>query len=129
MTSERWVLALDYNYLDWSRNSSSYTSLSYENQHKLNLGAAYITQPRLPRSTELMCGLGFGNSYIDLKGGKMRYLEFSAGASFPIRYSFLSLGLTFRKQLNTRSELMQESRLSLNLNLTFGERLSRSKLK
>lgn len=59
----------------------------------------------------------------------MRYLEFSAGASFPIRYSFLSLGLTFRKQLNTRSELMQESRLSLNLNLTFGERLSRSKLK
>lgn len=129
MTSERWVLALDYNYLDWSRNSSSYTSLSYENQHKLNLGAAYITRPRLPRSTELMCGLGFGNSYIDLKGGKMRYLEFSAGASFPIRYSFLSLGLTFRKQLNTRSELMQESRLSLNLNLTFGERLSRSKLK
>ena len=30
-TTERWVLTADYNYLDWSRNSSSYTSMKYEN--------------------------------------------------------------------------------------------------
>lgn len=117
------------NYLDWSRNSSSYTSMKYENQHKVNLGGSYITKPRLARSTELMGGIGFGNSYINLKGGKMQYLEASVGASFPIRYSYLSLGATWRKQLNTRSNLMQESRFSLNLNLTFGERISRAKLK
>ena len=45
----------------------------------------------------------------------MKYLEISAGASFPIRYSYLSLGATWRKQLNSRSNLMQESRFSLNL--------------
>mgnify|MGYP000532638164 CR=1 FL=1 len=39
-----------------------------------------------------MGGIGFGNSYINLKGGKMQYLEASVGASFPIRYSYLSLG-------------------------------------
>ena len=66
---------------------------------------------------------------FNLKGGKMQYLEASVGASFPIRYSYLSLGATWRKQLNTRSNLMQESRFSLNLNLTFGERISRAKLK
>lgn len=54
MTTERWVMTTDYNYLDWSRNTSSYTSMKYENQHKLNIGGAYITNPRLPRSTELM---------------------------------------------------------------------------
>lgn len=129
MTSERWVLTADYNYLDWSRNSSSYTAMKYENQHKVNLGASYITHPRLPRSTELMGGIGFSNSYINLKSGKMRYLEASIGASFPIRYSYLSLGATWRRQMNSRSNLMQESRFSLNLNLTFGERVSRSKLR
>ena len=59
----------------------------------------------------------------------MQYLEASVGASCPIRYSYISLGATWRKQLNTRSNLMQESRFSLNLNLTFGERISRAKLK
>ena len=129
MTTERWVWTADYNYLDWSRNYSSYTSMKYRNQHKMNLGGIFTTNPRLPRSTELMGGVGFSNSYIMLKGGKMRYLEVSAGASFPIRYSYLSLGATWRKQINSRSNLMQESRLSINLNLTFGERISKSKLR
>lgn len=129
MTTERWVATADYNYLDWSRNTSSYTSMKYENQHKLNIGGTYITNPRLPRSTELMGGIGLSNSYINLRGGKMQYLEVSAGASFPIRYSYLSLGATWRKQINSRSSLMQESRFSMNLNITFGERISRSKLR
>lgn len=129
MATERWVATADYNYLDWSRNTSSYTSMKYENQHKLNIGGTYITNPRLPRSTELMGGIGLSNSYINLRGGKMQYLEVSAGASFPIRYSYLSLGATWRKQINSRSSLMQESRFSVNLNITFGERRSRSKLK
>lgn len=129
MTTERWVLSADYNYLDWSRNTSSYTSMKYQNQHKVNLGGIYTTNTRLPRSTELMGGVGYSDSYIMLKGGKMQYLEASAGVSFPIRYSYLSLGATWRKQLNSRSNMMQESRWSVNLNLTFGERLSRSKLR
>lgn len=129
MSTPRWVLTADYNYLDWSRNTSSYTSLAYENQHKLNVGAVYTTRPRRPRSVELMGGAGFSNSYINLKGGRMHYLELNLGASFPIRYSFLSLGASWRRQLNTRGELMQESRFGLNLNLTFGERFSRSRLK
>ena len=106
MATERWVATADYNYLDWSRNTSSYTSMKYENQHKLNIGGTYITNPRLPRSTELMGGIGLSNSYINLRGGKMQYLEVSAGASFPIRYSYLSLGATWRKQINSRSSLM-----------------------
>ncbi len=129
MTTGRWVATADYNYLDWSRNTSSYPSMKYENQHKLNIGGTYITNPRLPRSTELMGGIGLSNSYINLRGGKMQYLEVSAGASFPIRYSYLSLGATWRKQINSRSSLMQESRFSVNLNITFGERISRSKLR
>lgn len=129
MTTNRWLLTADYNYLDWSRNTSSYTSMKYQNQHKVNLGGIYTTNTRLPRSTELMGGIGYSDSYIMLKGGKMQYLEASAGVSFPIRYSYLSLGATWRKQLNSRSNMMQESRWSVNLNLTFGERLSKSKLR
>ncbi|MDO4163682.1 MAG: hypothetical protein Q4D56_04755 [Bacteroides sp.] len=129
LTTNRWIATVDYNFMDWSRSSSSYTSVTYENQHKINVGATYILQPRRPRSTELMGGLGFSNSYINLKKGKMYYLEASVGATFPIRYSFLSLGATYRQQINSRSNLMQESRVSLNLNLTFGERISKSKLR
>ena len=81
------------------------------------------------RSTELMGGIGLSNSYMSLKGGEMYYLEANLGVSFPIRYSFLSLGGTWRRQVNTRANLMQESRWGIALNITFGERLSKAKLK
>ncbi len=128
-TTRRWIIAADYNYVDWSQNSSSYTSMQYENQHKANIGASYITNPRFPRSLEFMAGAGFSNSYINLKGGKMNNLEINIGASFPIRYSYFSIGAGWRKQINSRKNLMQEDRVSLNLNITFGERISRSKLR
>lgn len=128
-SSEHWTVTMDYNYVDWSRNTSAYTSMKYENQHKLNVGTIYLTEPRKPRSTELMAGIGISNSYINLKGGKMYYLEGNIGVSFPVRYSFLSLGATWRQQVNLRDNLMQESRFSLNLNLTFGERIIRTKIK
>lgn len=57
-----------------------------------------------------------------LNNGKMNNLEVSAAASFPIRYSFLSLGATWRKQMNTSKNLMQESRWNFHLNITFGEK-------
>lgn len=128
-TTSRWLLTADYNYTDWSRNTSSSTAMQYNNQHKLNLAGVYITNPRLPRSVELMGGVGFGSSYIKLRGGTMNYIDANVGVSFPIRYSYLSLGATWRKQINKSNSLMQENRLSLNLNLTFGERLAKFKLK
>ena len=89
----------------------------------------YRTNPRVPRPVELMGGVGVSNSYICLKNGKMLYIDINAGISIPIGYSFLSIGAGWRRQLNSRAGLMQESRWSLNLNLTFGEKLWRSKLK
>ena len=129
MATRRWVITADYNYVDWSKNSSSYTSMKYMNQHKANIGAIYITQPRQPRSLEYMAGIGYSNSYINLKNGKMYYLEASCGASFPIRYSFVAVGATWRRLVNSRKGMMQENRLSLSVNVTFGERISKSRLR
>ena len=129
VTTPRWVVTADYNYVDWSKNTSNYTSMRYENQHKINVGGIYVTKPRLPRSTEYMAGLGFSNSYINLKNGKMYYLEGSLGVSFPIRYSFLSVGATYRQQINSRKGMMQEGRVTVNVNVTFGERISKSRLR
>lgn len=128
-TTKRWIMTADYNWLDWSKNSSSHVMEKYQNQHKVNLGGIYITNPRYPRSVELMGGVGFSNSYIMLDNGKMHNLEVSAGASFPIRYSYLSIGGSWKKQLNSRKDLMQETRWSLHMNLTFGEKISRFKIK
>lgn len=124
----RWTLTGDCSWRQWSRNPSSVTSVEYIDQYQGNVGLVYVTSPRKPRSTELMLGVGYGNSYIQLKQGKMYNLDLSAGASFPFRETAVSLGLTWRRQMNTRSSLMQESRLTLNLNVTFGERLSRGKI-
>ena len=129
MQTGRWTLTADYHYIDWSRNVSKDAQYRYENQHKVSVGTLYVTQPRKPRSIELMGGASFSNSYISLRGGKMYYAEINAGASFPINESFLSLGIGWRRQLNSRSNLMQESRLNIHLNLTFGEKLWRAKLK
>lgn len=129
MQTGRWTLTADYHYIDWSRNVSKDAQYRYENQHKVSVGTLYVTQPRKPRSIELMGGASFSNSYISLRGGKMYYAEINAGASFPINESFLSLGIGWRRQLDSRSNLMQESRLNIHLNLTFGEKLWRAKLK
>lgn len=124
-----WLLTAEYNYTDWSRNTSSHTGIGYENQHRMNLGGCYTLYPRRPRSIELMTGIGYGNSYIHMRGRKMNYLEASAGISIPIRYSYLSVGVSWRQQMNRDSRVMQECRWSLDLNLTFGERISKSKIK
>lgn len=126
--NRRWVVTGDYSWVQWSRNRSSVASVEYVDQHRANLGMVYVTQPRRPRSLELMLGAGFSNSYVVLNRGKMRNLDLSGGVAIPIRESVLSLGVTWRRQMNSRSNLMQEDRLSLNFNLTFGERISRGKL-
>ena len=126
--TKRWVVSGDYSWMQWSRNPSSITSVKYIDQHRGNVGVVYVTSPRKPHSTELMLGVGYSNSYILLKQGKMYNFDVSAGAAFPVRETVVSLGVTWRRQMNTRSNLMQESRLSLNLNVTFGEKLSRGKL-
>lgn len=128
-TTHRWILTADYSYMDWSRNTSTTTAMGYSNQHKVNLGSVYITNPRKYRSAELMGGVGFSNSYINLKGGEMKYLDANIGVSFPIRYSFLSLSASWRKQLNDSKNLMQESKFSINVNMTLGERISKFRLK
>lgn len=93
------------------------------------LGGSYKVDAQRTRSPEIMLGVGYGNSYISMRKRKMNYLETSAGVSIPIRYSYLSLGVSWRQQMNRDKRVMQESRWSLNLNLTFGERISRSKIK
>ena len=60
----------------------------YEETEALFKRSNCLLYTSLARSTELMGGIGFGNSYINLKGGKMQYLDASVGASFPIRYSY-----------------------------------------
>ena len=121
------------NRLTYSNSSTSEdVDKSYHSRTQylpMHIGAVYLTEPRKPRSTELRAGIGVSNSYINLKGGKMYYLEGNVGVSFPLRESFLSLGATWRRQVNQRDNLMQESRFSLNLNLTFGEKLIRFKIK
>lgn len=126
--SKRWVLTGDYTWTQWSRNHSSVTSVKYIDQHRANFGAVFIIPSRKPHPVELMMGAGYGNSYVVLRQGKMYNLDMNIGAAFPIRESVVSLGVTWRKQMNSRSNLMQEDRLSLNLNITFGEKLSRGKI-
>ena len=126
--SKRWVLTGDYSWTQWSRNQSSVSSVKYTDQHRVDLGAIFLTEPRKPRSVELLAGVGYSNSYIVLKQGKMYNLDVSAGAAFPLRETVVAVGVTWRRQMNSRSSLMQENRLSFNLNITFGERLSRGKI-
>jgi len=126
--NKRWVVTGDYSWMQWSRNHSSVSSVKYIDQHRANLGTVFIMPSRKPNPVELMMGVGYSNSYVVLKQGKMYNLDISAGAAFPIRETVVSLGVTWRKQMNSRSNLMQEDRLTLNLNITFGEKLSRGKI-
>ncbi len=126
--SPRWVVTGDCSWMQWGRNRSIESSVKYIDQYRANLGTVFITSPRKPRSTELMMGVGYSNSYLKLKGGKMHYLDASVGVAVPFQNTVVSLGVTWRRQMNTCSQLMQEDRLSLNLNITFGEVMSRWKV-
>ncbi len=121
------TLAGDYNWIQWSRNSSSVSSYDYIDQHKFNVGMIYNKNPER-RSIEYMCGIGISNSYITFKKEKMNYLNLNAGIAIPFMQSTVSMGVSWKQQLNTKANLMQENQLSLNFNMTFGERIQRGKI-
>lgn len=119
----KWLLTADYNFMDWSRNKSASSSMKYENQHKFNVGGIFSLHPRKARSIEFMCGAGYYNSYLKMKNEQMNYLDINGGISIPVQASYLSVGISWHKQMNHTSGLMQETSWNLHFNFTLGERI------
>ena len=130
MATERWVLTADYNYLDWSRNSSSYTSMKYENQHKVNIGGSYITKPRLARSTELMGrNRVSATPYIqsERREDAVSGSQCRGELPHPVLLSFAGRHLAETTEHTQQSDAGKP--IQPESDLTFGERISRAKLK
>lgn len=127
--NKHWLISCDYNYINWKKNKTNDPNICFEKQHKINIGSLYKLKPEYPETTELLWGVGVSNSYLNIYNGKMYYLEASGGVNIPIRKSVISLGISWRKQINNKSYLMQENKLSLSLSLTFKEKRSISKIR
>ena len=126
--SSKWTFTCDYHWVQWSCNQSSLSTVKYIDQHKGNLGTIFSIPSRKGQNVELMAGTGYSNSYVVLKRGKMHYWDCNLGISIPIGKTFIALGAGWRKQLNTRKDLMQEDRFLFSLNISYGERISRAKI-
>ena len=126
--SKKWTFTWDYHWIQWSCNRSVHSTVRYIDQHKSNVGAIFAVPSRRQRNVEIMAGMGYSNSYVLLKKGKMHYWDWNVGISIPMGMTHISLGVGWRKQLNARKELMQEDRFLFNLNISYGERVARMKI-
>ena len=126
--SNKWTFTWDYHWIQWSCNQSTHSTVRYIDQHKSNAGVIFTIPSRKQRNIELMASMGYSNSYVLLKNGKMHYWDWNAGISIPMGMTSISLGAGWRKQLNTRQELMQEDRFLFSLNISYSERIARMKI-
>ena len=125
----RWMVTIDYKYIDWSRMQSSQSNVSFENQHCLSLGGKYTVGNLYRNPVSFLLGTGISNSYVVIQKKKATDYYFSTGMNLGLRNNnTLSIGLKHTGQIKTPNGMQRENSLSLFLNITFSERTYRAKI-
>ncbi len=128
-TTSRWTLAADYKYLDWSQMESKQSGISFQNQHLGKVGVCWLTGEAYRSPIELMAGAGFSNSYVVVRNKEVKAYYGSVGVGVPVRGNIVTVGLKYLGETQGGPGVQREQSVSMYLNLTFGERMSKSKLR
>lgn len=125
----KWMVTLDYKYIDWSRMQSSHSYISFENQHRLSVGGRYTLGNVYRNPVSLLAGAGINNSYIVIQKKTATGYYMSTGLNLGLHNNnVLSIGLKYKGQMKAPSGMQRENGLSLFLNITFSERTYRAKI-
>nr|WP_320038826.1 hypothetical protein [uncultured Bacteroides sp.] len=129
LNNKRLTLSADYKLTQWSAMVSDNSSVSYCDQHALNIGADLLSGESFTNPWHYMVGAGVSNSYVVLKSKKPMNYHVSAGLGIPVMTgNLVSFGVKYETQAGAGSSVQKNQMFSFFLNLTFSERTPRSKI-
>lgn len=129
VNNKRLTLSADYKFTQWSVMVSDNSSISYCDQHALNIGADLLSGESFTNPWHFMVGAGVSNSYVVLKNKKPMNYHVSAGLGIPVMTgNLVSFGVKYENQAEAGSSVQKNQMFSIFLNLTFAERTPRSKI-
>ncbi|WP_321436926.1 hypothetical protein [uncultured Bacteroides sp.] len=129
LNNKRLTFTADYKCTQWSVMKSSNSSVKFNDQQQLNLGAEFLAGNLFENPWHYMIGTGFSNSYVVIKDKKPLNSYISAGLGIPVMTgNLLSFGVKYNTQSGSNTGTQRVQSLSFFLNLTFNERTPRSKI-
>jgi len=129
LNNRRLTLTADYKYSQWSKMKSSNSSITFNDQQQLGLGADLLSKNVFSNPWHYMVGAGLSNSYVVIKDQKPLSYYFSAGIGVPVMTgNLLSLGVKYSSQCGEGISQQKNQSLSFFLNITFSEHTPKSKI-
>lgn len=128
--SPKWIFAADYKFTDWSKMQIKNNSITYNDQHRVSLGASRLIGDmyRLPKHIQF--GAGCYNSYVVISDKKPINVYVSGGLDLTtIQGTVLSFGVKYTDQFNVNPSNQKERSFLIFLNVAFSERSYRFKLR
>lgn len=127
----RWMFTADYRFYDWSKTEvmTSESNVRYQNQNTLMLGAQHAFGNLYRYPVKVQMGAGVSNSYVVISGKKAENYYVSAGLNFMFKGgNGLGIGFKYKDQFNSSKNMQKDRALSMYLNVSFSERVWRSKI-
>ena len=115
----------DYKEQDWSRSNPNGLDYSFTKAQKIGGGVEYAFQKRgyngnLVDGFIIQAGLNYQQGYLKIKNQAIKDYGFTLGGSLPSRNNSTRyyLGLEFGQRGTTAADLIKESYININFNLT-----------
>jgi hypothetical protein len=127
MVGEKFSYGLDWNYMDWSENTSGSSSVSFTQQNKISTGIEFIPQPRTATSVlqaiSYRAGFSIANDYMVISNNNSYTYDATVGLGFPLRNgSSLDLSIAYEDQINAGSIPIKSSAIKFNISMSFSEK-------
>lgn len=128
--SPTWIFAADYKYTDWSKMQIKNNGITYNDQHRISLGASRSIGNVYKLPKHIQFGAGYYNSYVVIQDKKPINLYVSGGMDLTtIQGAVLSFGLKYTEQFKVNPSNQKERSILVYLNVAFSERSYRFKLR
>jgi hypothetical protein len=126
--SNRWMVAADYEWQDWSHFKVYGVNDSLQNSMQISLGGEYLpntnssTRSYFERVTYRM-GIRIGQTYLMMRDTKINEfgISFGFGLPLPRSYSTINLGFEIGRRGTTAHNLIQENFVKFTLGIALKE--------
>ncbi len=127
--SNRWMVAADYEWQDWSNFKVYGMNDSLQNSMRFSLGGEYLpntnssTRSYFERVTYRM-GIRLSRTYLMMRDTKINEfgISFGFGLPLPRSYSTINLGIEIGRRGTTANDLIQENFVKFTLGIALKER-------
>lgn len=126
--SEKWMVAADFNWQNWSNFKAFDVVDSLENSMQVSVGGEFLPSDEVISSywkrMKYRLGFRYNKTYLNLRETQINEFGISFGFGFPIPRSLstINLGIEVGRRGTTASDLIQQNFINISLGVSVWER-------